>query len=158
MTLTSEEKEFIKGHAYLFDESREVDFFVAALEQFPNGPNFRHIVNYIQDVCKMDTTEYLLKLFTIELLKNIDYYKKQPRYEDPSNSWSRLQWQVSGIGDFGLKYAQIVEYLDRNKDELGIKMIPLPLPYGWEGNDDYDLGWFNREEFDKQHSEEEWYS
>ena len=75
MTLTSEEKEFIKGHAYLFDESREVDFFVAALEQFPNGPNFRHIVNYIQDVCNMDTTEYLLKLFTIELLKNIDYYK-----------------------------------------------------------------------------------
>ena len=92
------------------------------------------------------------------MIKNIDYYKKRPVYEDPANCWSRLQWQVSGIGDFGLKYAQIVEYLDRNKDELGIKMIPLPLPYGWEGNDDYDLGWFNREEFDKQYLEGEWYS
>lgn len=158
MTLTPDAKEFIRGHAYLFDDNCIFEFFDEALKQFPEGKTIQEIVDYIQVECNIDSTRALLKLVAKQLVESLDYYKKRPTSEDPSCGWSRLDWQLCGLHTFGLKHAQIVEYLDNHKTELGIDLIPLEANYGWQGEGDYDLGWFDKQEFDRLYSGEEWYS
>ena len=158
MTLTLEAKEFIRNHAYLFDDGRNYEFFEAALAAFPEGKNILDIANYIQTQCEIDSTTSLLKLIGKQLIDSVEYYKNQPKSDDPSCGWSRLDWQLCGIHTFNLKHAQIIEYLDRHKHELGIELNPLEDRYGWQGDGDYDLGWFDKSEFDRLYSDEEWYS
>ena len=156
MTLTAEMKQLIRDRAYLLDEGNNKAFFEFVIVEFPTERELKVVVDFL-DECGVDTVTPRCEILAEKLIENLEWYKKQPVMEDPSNGWSRLQWQLVAIGQFCLKYAQIVEYLDAHKAELGIKMIPLELPYGWEGSDDYNLGWFDCDKFDQMYSKEEWY-
>lgn len=93
--------------------------------------------------------------FDMIFLGEIIYLGNQAKndpFESKANSWSRLDYVLEGMGyPFDLEHKDIINHLlNLNvQKSLNIKMRPLSAEYGWYGEGDYDLGWFNETYFDK---------
>lgn len=157
MILTKFAKNYIKQHFDDFDNDNVTEFFVRGSESL-SREDFNQVVKFIRESELVDITTPLLVVIAESLVKNIELYLNQPKYIDPCCGWSRLQYQLFEIDTFDLKYQQIVNFLLKNKDEFGIQMNPLDAPYAYEGSDDYDLGWFKKDECDRLYSKEDWYN
>lgn len=71
----------------------------------------------------------------------------KPRYEDTAKSWSRLQYVLSGIPDYNLSYYECLDAFKIYGKDYGFNLKPIPDDCAWEGSGDYDLGWFDINEF-----------
>ena len=90
-------------------------------------------------------------MFLGEIIHLGNQAKNDP-FERRANSWSRLDYILEGMGyPFDLEHKDIVDHLLKPEIQksLNIKMRPLSADYGWYGEGDYDLGWFNETYFDK---------
>lgn len=153
--MTEAVKKWIQENIKIVDDG-DYTYFIEKAHKEMNYKDFVEFLMFLDTNEFFDTTTPKLEAFANRLIDEINYYRTntQTKYEDPSNSWSRLQWCIGSIGQFNLKYVQIVDYLIQNKSKLGIKMIPLPIEYGWDGADDYDLGWFDKDTYYQLHSAE----
>ena len=90
-------------------------------------------------------------MFLGEIIHLGNQAKNDP-FERKANAWSRLDYVLEGMGyPFDLEHKDIVNHLLKPEIQksLNIKMRPLSADYGWYGEGDYDLGWFNEMYFDK---------
>lgn len=83
------------------------------------------------------------------ILQELDYWKTN-NWRNSSGDWARLQQILEDINhDF--PYKVVVDHLIRNKDRLGLKMIPLEPIYSREGGIDYDLlGVFDKQKYKRE--------
>lgn len=154
MQLNEYAKEVINKHAQLADEDL-AEFYVTCYDEcFGNSSgSFNSIIKYVVDVAGIPAEEEqearLHALLQIITRTFQDYHSDPLRdINDASHGYSRLQYLVEQCGNFMLKYRQIEDYFLAHHKEYGLKAIPLHAPYGWEGDDDWDLGDFNKEAFD----------
>ena len=110
----------------------------------------------ILKIIDVNLDEYRWNFFDFILLNYIDSFKSQPKEDDPSNSWSRLNYILYGIGNHGFKEKEIIEHLSDpvNANRLNIKLSPLEPEYSWTGPGDYDLGWFDKNKYRELYPEE----
>lgn len=138
--------DFLNAHATEIDNNEWYDIFEDMWVTF-GVDNSKTIIEMLRE---LDEDE-------VELAAVVSYIKWRVEFEssyhglyDPSNSWSRLNWMI----DCYPFYAYLPEYNDiynellKEKDWVGIKTLkPLDLEYSWNGEQDYDLGWFKPEEY-----------
>lgn len=94
-----------------------------------------------------------------ELLAQIQYALDNPGVmQDSSNGWSRFDSAWMSLQTYDLDAKEFLEFLKKSGHQYGLNLTQLEFPYGyWGDGSDWDLGWFNREEYDRLYSDEEDY-
>lgn len=143
---------FIEYHIEDIDDKRYSTVLYRAQEELSDST----MSDLIQILHKIDPSfdEYVFRYITNCIKSQIDFFQK---YSNKNNtSWSRLISILDSIGDFTyiLPYDQLVQYIKDN--EPSIKLIPLDKKYSSDpdsNNQEYDLGWFDKEAYDKFHED-----
>lgn len=160
--LKEDEKEVIYKYSDIADASL-ADFYVACFDDIKQPEGRQRIIRYVLEnsgLCVEEEQSARLQALFHFISEYYEMEKNNPMQDidDPSHGYSRLQWLVSAVGDLDLKYRVIEDYFLNHHKEYGWKANSLSAPYAWEGNDDYDLGRFDKEAFDALYTSESWYS
>lgn len=138
-------KTFIEQNVQLIDKEDYSELFRAAhMQPFP-------VFFEVDDVLKelgVDTNKYKLEAMFTFISEMCNMYLQHPELGDASNSWSRLRYQLDNVGYMGMDSDVIVEYYKQNHDKFGLKFKPLDIEYSWDGDTEYDLGWFIPSKFE----------
>ena len=153
LTIPNTVKNFIKDYSELINDPNQYKELVrVANESLYN--NDLVILFFMLKGIGINLDDYRWEIFDNTFLKGLISLKQTMKYIDPSKSWSRLQYILEDTEYQGFAYEEIVAHLIKVKSILNIKMEPLEPEYGWEGPGDYNLGWFDKEEFRKEHPED----
>lgn len=150
--------EFIEKNIDLIDNSNWKMLAVQGVIDNLESVNWLELFNIMDKVLSVDEDKVIEAkwvafdtIFLGEIIKLKNQAKNDP-FESKANSWSRLDYVLEGMGyPFNLEHKDIVNHLLKPEIQkaLNIKMRPLSAEYGWYGEGDYDLGWFNETYFDK---------
>lgn len=161
MKLTGKAKKIALDNLDIIDTSI-ADFYIACYRQAENQNQLEDIIEAIFTSGAVDSVEEktgrCYALFAV-IKEQLDDEMNNPykNIDDASHGYSRLQWLLSATGSWLLKYAEIEAFLLAHYGELGFKKPqPLEFPYAWEGNDDWDIGDFDKEAFDTLYGSTEW--
>ena len=116
------------------------------------------IVDLVKVICPVISPASCkrLKLESIgkELEKLCGFYNSV-RDDDLSKSWSRFSWIKFALHSFDLDEDEIVDYLKQNHSKHHIKFDEIDGKYSYDESDvDYDLGYFNKKQYEKEFYEE----
>ena len=154
-TIDEEVIKYIQAHKEDFLPSASYDNKIGAVNlahEVLSKDQFSNFI-YTLDSAGFDTLDLRQNALLVAAKEYCDYCLSHPQYEDRSNAWSRLQYVLCGIGDFALNYPEQVDAFKSMGTNYGFNLKPLPEDCGWEGEGDYDLGWFNVDEFRKDFAE-----
>lgn len=150
--------EFIEKNIELIDNNDWKMLAVQGVAYNLVPVNWLELFNIMKKVLSVDEDKIMEAkwaafdtIFLGEIITLKDQAKDDP-FERKANSWSRLDYVLEGMGyPFDLEHKDIVNHLlnPEIQKSLNLKMRPLSAEYGWYGEGDYDLGWFNETYFDK---------
>lgn len=143
-------KEFIKAYKHKIDANDFEYVFSRAAKELVT-----HEINELATMLELigiETEDIRWNVFEQEVKNYVDYYLNQtPSYmKNRSEDWSRLAYMLEEISDLGFGGPDVKAYVIKNGKRLGLNLLALEPQYGWYGSGDYDLGWFNKSEFDKE--------
>lgn len=144
-------KEFIETYSTLINENKFYALFKAAAKELVTHElnELAVILETVLGAEDLDACRW--QVFESEVKDYIDYYQNLPSYmKNNSNDWSRLDYMLDGISDIGFGMIDAKNYVIKNGKHMGLNVLPLRPEYGWYGSGDYDLGWFNQEEYKKE--------
>lgn len=144
-------KEFIESHSTLINENKFYELFKEAAKEL-----ITHEINELAVVLEtvlgvedLDTCRW--QVFESVVKDYIDHYQKLPSYmKNKSNDWSRLDYMLDEISDVGFGFNDAKNYVIKNGKKMGLNLLQLEPQYSWMGEYDYDLGWFDKEEYRKE--------
>lgn len=117
------------------------------------------ITKAFKDIKYADFKQLLEKMLQVDIINDEDIfdaycsilaeYNKEFEKDSRSTGEARLTWMIDYLGYWPtVTPKSITDYLIKNHQKYGLKMIPLPDMYAWADSDEYDLGWFDIEKFD----------
>ena len=112
------------------------------------------ILKDVIGISEKDILTYKWKLFDYIFAVTIKYHYnetlKDP-FERKIHSWSRFDYIMEEVPSLEFTRDELIQHIKNNYKNLGLpkQIEPLESGYGWYGDDDYDLGYFNKEGFDK---------
>ena len=147
-------KEFIKKYKNLLtnDSQDLLDFIIILYDENSIGiiPREEMLEEILPTIIPEEIiTSLLWKRLELYILRELEYWKNNV-WRNASGDWARLQQVLSGL-KYDFQYEDIVNHLMKNKDRLGLKMIPLEPAYARENRVDYDLlGVFDKQKYERE--------
>ena len=116
------------------------------------------ILKAFKDIKYADFKQLLEKMLQVDIINDEDIfdaycsilaeYNKEFEKDSRSTGEARLTWMIDYLGHWPtVTPKSITDYLIKNHQKYGLKMIPLPDRYAWSGSEEYDLGWFDSKKF-----------
>ena len=148
--------EFLRSNSILINNNDWSGLMYNAWTNYFYERDFiKTIVEIICDI--LDEDEKLnLKLESIcrDIKEICDYYLYST-FNTPSNDWSRFTFIIYGVETFNVDRDAIIAYLKSNHSRYLLKFDQIDGKYSYDGSFvDYDLGWFNKREYEKEYFEE----
>lgn len=139
----------LQDHFTTHDDSMQSlkDLFIEADKTFPSNSLIQELAEVMKSI-GVDTTDVRFELLDAHIKQYVLDVKNDPQ-ADKANSWSRLNWLMSGIHFYGFDYYDVRDHIIQEKDKFGFNLKRLPLDCSWDGDVDFDLGWFNIKEYRK---------
>ena len=137
---------FLSNNARLIDENPPLLFKKAA--EVMSSWELSNLCQLFEEA-GIPTQDIRLQAYEISVQEFIDT-ELNSTSNTKSNQWSRFQYMFESLPSYGFRYDELKKHLLNNADRLNITMTPLETQYGWWGDGDYDLGWFNKIEFEKE--------
>ena len=150
--MTDQIKHFLEKHADLITEDL-YDLFLTAADM--SSGHYIYVSNLVDvfDTAGIDTKDAIHRAIKTKIAQYIRD-NQQIGVDDRSHSWSRLDYMCDELNDMGMGYQGFKQYILDHADEFGLKIKPLSAEYGWYGDSDYDLGWFNKQEYLKEYPQQ----
>lgn len=145
-------KEFLQKNLFLLDDIYGIeDFIHRAYVELTIVAARKQLFEEILPSADIDLSKERWEYFDSELLKVLDEAEKA-MWKNKSNDHGRLrQLLFANLPFDDIPYNDIVEHLKKNKDRLGLKMIPLPIAYSYDSLEDYDLlGKFDKAAYERE--------
>ena len=104
----------------------------------------------------IETEDIRWRVFEKQVKGYVDYYLNQlpPYMKNRSADWSRVDYMLEEVPTLGFGDSDAKAYIIKNGKKMGLNVKPLEPQYGWYGSGDYDLGWFNKREFEKENPDD----
>ena len=154
--MTKELRDFMWQHCEAFKE-KDIDWdmiFKDAHEDL-DAEVVVELVNLLSNTRNVNIDLVKRTCVLQDLLNQINYALENPGVmQDSSNGWSRFDSAWMSLETYDLDSKEFLEFLKKSGYQYGLNLTPLEFPYGyWGDGSDWDLGWFNRDEYDRLYGE-----
>lgn len=146
--------EFIKAYKHKINDNDFEYVFSRAAEELVTH-EISQLATMLESI-GIETESIRWNVFEQQVKGYVDYWLYQtPSYmKNKSESWSRLDYMIEDISNLGFGEPDAKAYVIKNGKRLGLNLLALEPQYGWYGSGDYDLGWFNKREFEKEYPDD----